>query len=83
MSTLPTHLDATGEGWNTRTSTPCGLTSGARLAPNAEMKLLVAAYCTEKGLGMAAAADDVNTTQPRSFLAVWGPEAGAWVDVCG
>ena len=67
---LSTHLEATGEGWKTSTSMPCGLISGARLAPNEEMKLLVAAYCTEKGLGMAAAAEDVKTTQPFCFLAI-------------
>ena len=48
---------------------PWGLTSPARLAPNADRKLFVAAYSTEKGPGSMAAADDVNTKQPRSFFA--------------
>ncbi len=44
-------------------------TSAARLAPKAEMKDLVAAYSTVKGDTMDAAAEEVYTKQPRSFLA--------------
>lgn len=47
---------------------PLGLTSGAREAPNDDRNDLVAAYSTEKGLGMAAAADDVYTKQPLRCL---------------
>ena len=30
---------------------PCGFTSGARLAPKTDRKLLVAAYCSREGQG--------------------------------
>jgi hypothetical protein len=62
---------ATGDGWKTSTSIPRCCTSEASPAPKEEMKLLVAAYSTVNGDGMAAAADDVNTKQPRNFLAVY------------
>ena len=58
------HLERTGEGCTTSTSMPWCLTSAARLAPKADKKLLVAAYRTVKGEGMAAAAEDVKTKQP-------------------
>ena len=64
------YLELTGEGWKTRTSMPRCLVSMAKLAPKEDRKLLVAAYRTLKGEGMAAAADDVYTKQPLSFLAV-------------
>lgn len=67
---MQAHREATGDGWKTSTSMPCGFTSAARLAPNTLRKDLVAAYCTLKGEGMAAAADEVYTMQPGSFLAI-------------
>lgn len=63
-------LELTGEGWKTRTSMPRCLVSMARLAPKEDRKLLVAAYSTLKGEGMAAAAEDVYTKQPLCFFAV-------------
>ncbi len=48
---------------------PSSFTSAARLAPNAETKDFVAAYSTVNGDTMAAAAEEVYTKQPRSFLA--------------
>ena len=49
---------------------PACFTSTAREAPKEDRKLLVAAYMTVMGDTMAAAADDVSTKHPRSFLAV-------------
>ncbi len=43
-------------------------TSAASDAPKEDMKDFVDAYKTLKGLGMAAAADEVYTKQPLSFL---------------
>ena len=67
---MHTHLLATGEGCATKTSMPWCLTSGAKLAPKADMKHLVAAYTAPKGEGIQAAADEVKTIQPFSFLSI-------------
>ncbi len=67
-------LVLTGEGWNTRTSMPWCLTSTARLAPKEDMKLFVAAYSAVNGEAIDAAALDVNTMHPLSFLATYGDQ---------
>ena len=44
-------------------------TSAASDAPNVDRKALVEPYKHTKGLGMSAAADDVNIRHPRFFSA--------------
>jgi len=57
---------------------PLGLTSAAKEAPKVDMKALVEAYRTEKGFGMAAAAEEVYTKHPFRCLSscVWGYREG-------
>jgi hypothetical protein len=62
---------------------PLHLTSAASDTANMEMKALVAAYCTEKGLGMTAEALLVYTKQPRSFFSICRQEGrwrGQWLE---
>ena len=51
------------------TSMPRVFTSMASEAPKEETNALVAPYMLLKGHGWQAAAEEVNTTQPRCFLA--------------